>query len=95
MWSLTAFLSAFHLSQAGVPAASITSAKMADDYLPSILKVFFDPSSRGFSTPNDGEGVRETYQTPLANSISKLDRQVSSLAFGILLTSIAIVGFAY
>jgi len=43
--SLAAFLSAFHLSQAGVPAASMTSAKMADDHLSSIVKVFFDPSS--------------------------------------------------
>jgi len=74
MGSPAAILSAFHLSQAGVPAASITLAKMADDHLPSIVKVFFDPSS---------------------NSMDKLDSQVSSSGFGILLTSIAIVGLAY
>lgn len=47
MGSLAAFLSAFHLSQAGVPAASMTSTKMADDHLSSIVKDFFDPSSGG------------------------------------------------
>jgi hypothetical protein len=40
-----AFLSAFHLSHAGVPAASITSARMVEDHLSSIVKDFFDPSS--------------------------------------------------
>jgi len=48
MGSLAAFLLAFHLSQAGVPAASMTSVKMVEDHLPSIVKVFFDPSSGSF-----------------------------------------------
>jgi len=43
--SLAVFLSAFHLFQAGVPAASMRSVKMVDDHLPSIVKLFFDPSS--------------------------------------------------
>jgi len=68
---LAAFLSAFHLSQAGVPAASMTSAKMVDDHLPSIVNVFFVPSSRSFSAPNNGEGVQETYQTPSTSSTAK------------------------
>ena len=45
MGSLAAFLSAFHLSQAGVPAASMTSTRMVDDNLSSIVNDFFDPSS--------------------------------------------------
>lgn len=43
---LAAFLSAFHLSQAGVPAVSISFTKMVVDDLSSIENDFFDPSSR-------------------------------------------------
>ena len=57
MGSLAAILSAFHLSQAGVPAASMTSANMVVDHLPSIVNVFFDPSSRRCSASN-GMGWR-------------------------------------
>jgi len=51
--SPAAFLSAFHLFQAGVPAASMRSVKMVDDHLPSIVKLFFDPSSENLSTPSN------------------------------------------
>jgi len=47
--SPAAFLSAFHLFQAGVPAASMRSVRMVDDHLPSIVKLFFDPSSENLS----------------------------------------------
>jgi len=55
MGRLAALLSAFHSSQAGVPAASIRSAKMADDHLRSIVKLFFDPSSEHLSTFSVGD----------------------------------------
>lgn len=52
MGRLAAFLLAFHLSQEDVPAASMSFTKMALDILSSIVKDFFDPSSkkRLFST---------------------------------------------
>jgi len=55
MGRLAAFLSAFHLSQAGVPAASMRSVKIVDDHLPSIAKVFFDPSSKERSAPSGND----------------------------------------
>ena len=51
--SPAAFLSAFHLAQAGVPAAFMRSLKMVDDHLSSITKLFFDPSSENLSTFSD------------------------------------------
>jgi len=64
MGSSAAFLSAFHSSQAGVPAASMTSVRMVDDHLPSIVKVFFDPSSRSLSAFADSWIIETAYQTP-------------------------------
>ena len=52
MGSPADILSAFHLSPVGILAASITLAKMVDDHLPSNIKVFFDPPSKGYSAPN-------------------------------------------
>ena len=71
MGSSAAFLSAFHLSQAGVPAASMTSAKMADDHLPSIVKVFFDPSARTLSVSCGRGRVKGAHQTPSTSWIAK------------------------
>lgn len=92
MGRLAAFLSAFHLSQAGVPAVSMRSVKIADDHLLSIVKLFFDPLSEKTSQlPTTGTKICRN----VLNSIIKLDCQVSSLGFGTLLTSIASVGLAY
>ena len=90
MGRLAAVLSAFHLSQAGVPAASMTSVKMADDHLPSIEKDFFDPLSRSRSASNDMEWDWEAYRVPWIRWTA-----VSSQVVGSVLTSIAIVGLAY
>jgi len=59
MGRLAAFLSAFHLSQAGVPAASMRSVKIVDDHLPSIAKVCFDPSSKERSAPSGDNWCRK------------------------------------
>ena len=58
MGRLAALLSAFHLYQSGVPAASMRSLKMSDDHLPSIVKLFLDPSSENLSTFDDGNQKR-------------------------------------
>jgi hypothetical protein len=71
---LAAFLSAFHLSQAGVPAASMTSAKIINDRSPSIVKVFFF-ITHPLKAPQRPQ--QDAFVRSILNVINKLDCQVS------------------